>query len=413
MSISTAPDQSTVLATVQDLAHGLLPEVQPFAELVTQGVLDRVPELAPPGFAGAFDAITESCAQMIGGLLSTLAYGFSPRTAEPPLRTRQVYDRLIEAGGDVHTLQRAYRVGHRVIWQRWSAHVCAHVTDPDVRAAVLDLTSDHIFEYLDTASERHVTDDRARLQGARPAVSPAELVSRMLDGGEEPTTAQLGYELRVHHVAVVVTPLGGDALPRRAMEAVLAHAGGRPLVVPAGDGGWWAWVGAHDDADLEALAGRMAGTPSPRVLVGIGDPGFGPEGLRRSHAEALEVVRLLRHAHPPRAGAVRHRDVAHAALLASDPARARGFARHQLAGLATDDETTAMLRDTVRTLFAANSPTAAARELGVHHKTISYRVRQAERLLGRPLAPNRRDIEAALLIEETISCGEPHREPGG
>jgi DNA-binding PucR family transcriptional regulator len=407
----TTLDQNVVLETVQRLAHALLPDVQPFAELVTQGVLERVPELAPPGFENAADAIVESSAQMIGGLLSTLAYGFSPHTAEPPLRTRQVYDRLIDSGGDVHALQRAYRVGHRVIWQRWSSHVCEHVSEPELLRAVLDLTSTHIFEYLDTASESHVVEDRTRRRVPRAPASQADLVARLLESGEEPSTVQLGYELRRHHVAIVITPLGADALSRRSLDAILAHGGGHPLAVPAGDGGWWAWVGGADDGNLEALAERMADTPTPGAVAGIGEPGSGPAGFRRSHAEAVEAVRTSRDVREPRTRAVRHRDIAHAALLTADPARARAFARRQLGGLASDDEATATLRTTVRTLFATNSPTAAARELGVHHQTVAYRVRQAERLLGRPLAPNRRDVEAALLIDATISCGEPDLGP--
>ena len=44
----------------------------------------------------------------------------------------------------------------------------------------------------------------------------------------------------------------------------------------------------------------------------------------------------------------------------------------------------------------------AATALNVHHKTVAYRLAQAETLLGRTLAHDTFDLEAALVVHATL-----------
>ncbi|WP_181784291.1 helix-turn-helix domain-containing protein, partial [Pseudonocardia pini] len=61
------------------------------------------------------------------------------------------------------------------------------------------------------------------------------------------------------------------------------------------------------------------------------------------------------------------------------------------------------LRDTLRALLRhGHNRALAAKALTVHHKTVSYRVAQAEELLGRSLAADTLDLEVALVIDETL-----------
>ena len=68
-----------------------------------------------------------------------------------------------------------------------------------------------------------------------------------------------------------------------------------------------------------------------------------------------------------------------------------------LAGLATDDEHHARLRDTLLAfLRSGGSYKTTAERLVLHKNTVQYRVRKAEESLGRPVSENRHDVELAL-----------------
>jgi DNA-binding PucR family transcriptional regulator len=65
--------------------------------------------------------------------------------------------------------------------------------------------------------------------------------------------------------------------------------------------------------------------------------------------------------------------------------------------LAADDDFTSRLAMTLATyLREMRSRTQAAARLGVHPNTVSYRVRQAEELLGRDLQCDFLDLQVAL-----------------
>ena len=82
---------------------------------------------------------------------------------------------------------------------------------------------------------------------------------------------------------------------------------------------------------------------------------------------------------------------------------ARDFARAELGLLADDGERTETLRRTVQTYFASgNSAAAAAASLGIAERTVTYRLRRAEELVGRPLSTRRAEIEAALRLHRVL-----------
>jgi len=57
------------------------------------------------------------------------------------------------------------------------------------------------------------------------------------------------------------------------------------------------------------------------------------------------------------------------------------------------------LRTTLRVYFACHESKASASvRLGIHEKTVAYRLRRATELLGGPIERRRVELEAALLI---------------
>jgi PucR C-terminal helix-turn-helix domain/GGDEF-like domain len=397
---------------VRRVARALLPRALHISAQVTERVLQVVPELAPAGATDAVRAVRESTDQNIGAMVSTLAFGITPSSIEPPSGTQDLLRNLIAGGGNVTHLLRAYRVGHELLWRIWSEHART-ATDPAVDIhAVLRVSSAHLFDYIDRACQRIVEEHPAPLGSAGAGLATStgltsrpETVRRLL--GSDPVdlagaTATLGYDLGRHHVALMVAPLLGPADVRRELERLVEVAGVPALAVPSGEGTWWGWLGwtaAPSDTELA----RLAATPVTGVLVGMGEPDRGRDGFRRSQAQAREAERAARLAERPAPTVVRHRDVEIAALLCGDPERARLLAAQRLGPLADRDETGARLRATLRALLAHGhnrGHTAAA--LNVHHKTVSYRIAQAEELLGRTLSSDTFDLETALLIDRTL-----------
>lgn len=395
---------------VRRLARELLPRALEIASQVTERVLEVVPELAPAGTPGAVAVVDESTDQNIGAMLSTLAFGVTPTTIEPPAGTQDLLDNLTGGGGNVTHLLRAYRVGHQLLWRLWSDHVHAQIRDPALLPAVLAISSAHLFDFIDRACERIV--ESAPLPGAVQAGTGTlgdrhEVVRRLL--GSDPVdlgaaSASLGYDLTQHHVALLVTPLAEVADVRRELDRLLAAApvGAFALPTGSGQGSWWAWLGFVGAPATDELA-AIAGTELTAVLVGMGEPGQGREGFRRSLAQAREADRVGRLTQRPHSEVVRHRDVEIAAILCADPERARALAEARLGALARRDETGQRLRATVRALLAnGHNRGQAASALHVHHKTVAYRLNQAEELLGRPLTDDSFGLETALVIDRTL-----------
>ena len=139
---------------VRRLARDLLPRALAISSQVTERVLQVVPELAPAGAPNAVALVQESTDQNIGAMLSTLAFGVTPTSIEPPAGTQELLDNLTAAGGNVTDLLRAYRVGHQLLWRLWSEHVYAEIRQPELLPAVLRISSAHLFDFIDQACQR-------------------------------------------------------------------------------------------------------------------------------------------------------------------------------------------------------------------------------------------------------------------
>jgi DNA-binding PucR family transcriptional regulator len=140
---------------------------------------------------------------------------------------------------------------------------------------------------------------------------------------------------------------------------------------------------------------------------------------------AAESVALAARSLAPRV--VTFTEVAPVAMMLGSPDLLRGWVRSTLAGLATDDEHHARLRETLL-VFLQNggSYKATAEQLVLHKNTVQYRIRKAEESLGRPVSENRRDVELALQagywlglavlrpgVAPATADHEPHASPCG
>ena len=96
-------------------------------------------------------------------------------------------------------------------------------------------------------------------------------------------------------------------------------------------------------------------------------------------------------------------EVAPVAMMLGSADLLRGWVRSTLAGLATDDEHHARLRETLLVfLQSGGSYKATAERLVLHKNTVQYRIRRAEESLGLRVGENRHDVELALRASQWL-----------
>lgn len=401
-------DDEQVAECLRKTALEVLPLANGISDVVLQRILEKVPELAPQHTPEEIEVLRVAVEQNVGGILAMLSFGIEADLIEPLVGTVALLKQTAEDGGDVTTVLRGYRVGHARLWQAWAAEAEARISDPVLLNRVLALSSNNMFAFIDSACERLVELSRDLFGSLAVAGGLSGRDVLDLLRGDEPVDLteagrSLGYEVRDHHVALVAVPLRPDADARAAVRQVAEAAGGCALLTRAtGDGSWWAWLGWPSAPGPEVID-AVAGAEVRDVLIGLGEPGQGREGFRRSHLQAVEAERISRTARSPFGGVVRHRDIEVAAVLCADPERARRFAEGRLGALARRDEATSRVRATLRAYLANGRNLARTAEaLHVHHKTVSYRLARASELIGRSVVDLPYDLEAALIIDRTL-----------
>lgn len=294
---------------------------------------------------------------------------------------------------------------------------CADLLDPAQAAEVTRTLSgvlvaevQHILLTLAEQAER----ERRGWSGSA-AAHHQELVLDILDGADidaPQAFLRLGYDLSRSHLALVVWrddwDAHGTADLASAATALLRGAGCSSLLtVPVGGSSLWAWgarTRGHPQSPRQLRDAAWSHGQAPGVHVAAGLPGEGIEGFRTSHRQAGETAGLIRAAGPG-AGGLRppydYADLELAVLLRSRPDLSAGFVRRALGPLAGDDM--ADLRATVKSyLDLERSMSAVAERLHIAKSSVAYRIRKAERLLGRPVQEDRLRLHSALLLFDIL-----------
>ena len=342
----------------------------------------QVPELwvtDDPAFDDAVLRSTRDSTEMMIGMLSRPA---------PPPRSLVAGGRLeaslaAQYGAPLGALLRTYRLGQQALVEHFlDAIERRAVEDPRQAMDQLRAATRVVYSYTDAVMPlvaREYEDERARLE-AWPELRRLRLVQQALAGDQ---SRRLDYDLTGKHVALVAP---GDAT------AAVDDLDVESLAVMTADGRTWAWLRTDRLADASERL-RAAGIDAPS---GLG----GPAGFRDAHRQALLAERIAR---TRRARLLDLRGAVLEALALGDGQTARAVAHTELGPLAGSER----LRATLTAWFdARESPTRAAQALGVAPRTVSYRLRRAEALLGHPIAERRAELEAALRIERLFAAGD-------
>lgn len=351
----------------------------------------------PEYFAGNDQAIVqlaiESTADWLYGMASGFAHGCRLPEAPPAIALKEAL-LTAQMGIPWRAVEKTIWVGYREILDRLFTHIQEQALPRGEELALIRASHRYITTYCSELSARlaHVHEmerDRVVRRGEHRRI---EVVKALLNGRDVSGEA-LGYSLDGEHWAVVAS--GSE--PEDALSDLARTLGCPALVTPGVDGTMWGWLGGSPATARRALAGWE---PPAGAQVAFGTIDRGRDGFVRSHSEALEAYRVARLSGAP----MTHYDgVAIEAFALRDERVARAFVIDELGTLADDDERAAQLRETLRAYFAVgNNGSAAAATLGVHERTVSYRLNSIEDVLPNGIARRRGELMVALRLHELL-----------
>jgi hypothetical protein len=393
-------------------------------EDVYQVILREIPQLRDDKpvlalLASSVHSNVETC-------LQAMQHQIDLGDVQAPATAMEYARRQAQRGTPLTVLLRSYRLGH-ACFSGWLLRELARQADDAqmITAATLGM-SEIVAGYVDQTSEEIVaayTRERENWLRNRSAARAAR-IRGLLSGARievRAAEATLGYRLRQYHVGVVCWTADAaasvDNITRldRAIREVAGQAGcsGDPLFLPRDESSAWAWLplGIRDRFDCGSAG--TAGVDGD-VHFAFGDAERGTAGFRVTHQQAVAAQAVALAAGSPAPRVVAFGEVAPVAMMLGSAELLRAWVLSTLAGLATDDEHHARLRDTLLVfLQAGGSYKATSEQLMLHKNTVQYRIRKAQESLGRPVGDNRHDVELALQASQWLGSAVLQRAAAG
>ena len=400
-------DRSPVAELMAGVAAAVTRRAAAVSEDVYQVILREIPELRDDKPVLAL--LASSVGSNVDTCLQIMQYQIDLADVQAPAAAVEYARRLAQRGRPLTALLRAYRLGH-TCFSDWLLKELARQTH-DARmltAATLGM-SEVVAGYIDQTSEEIVgayTRERENWLRNRSAARAAR-IRELLSGQRvnvSATEATLGYRLCQYHLGLVCW--AGDATAAvdniTRLEHAIAHVAeklacsGDPLFLPRDESSAWAWLplGFHDTFDA---AGVAAAGVDGDIHFAFGDVAKDTAGFRLTHQQAMAAKDVALAAGSPTPRSVAFGEVAPVAMMLGAGDLLRAWVLGTLAGLATDDEHHARLRDTLLVfLQTGGSYKTTAERLTLHKNTVQYRIHKAEESLGRAVGENQHDVELAL-----------------
>jgi len=386
-------------ALLREVAQEMLADLEQLADQINARVLQQHPALGADGDAAGLNALRRSTTANVGAL-STLAFGVPPGSVGPPDGALDLVDRLACRLNGLPLLLRAYRLGAAETWQLLVVRLGARAPDVATMTRTVAISTAHLHAYVDHVSECFVARWWQINRDLAHDGRRRETALRALLCGEEVDPAVLDHPLERHHFAVAVRAV--DAGLRSTARRVLGEirerfAGAATIDLEDADGVILQWCSSTSRPTPRRLEHVLTAV-KPNLHLVVSDVGHGRAGFLLAAQQARETLGALRRLRPD-GGAATYRQLALSSTLLADPARAHRFAVAVLGPLAGDNTEAQRLRDTLRIYFTCQeSKAATSQRLGIHEKTVAYRLRKAAELLGAPVEAQRMELEAALLV---------------
>jgi DNA-binding PucR family transcriptional regulator len=407
---SMASQETQVAQLVASVGAALNADLAGLTLLIHRRLSTEIEELK--GDERILQLLASSIEGNVDTILHMFQHGIDIERVEPPSAALEYSRRLAERGVPVNALVRAYRLGQDTLLQRSLGEVRRQSDAPDVASLAVQRIVEITFMYIDWMSQRVVTayeSERERWLQNRSAVRAARTRDLLAGKSVDMAAAEaaLGYRLEQCHLGIVAWMRTGapgeDQDQLSPLERFVLRLGerfscpARPLFVPYDNSSAWAWLPIGRRVAIDPGLIRQAAGSGGRIMVAVGEPAHGVDGFRITHTQAVQTqaVALLGEADAPQVSMFRQVGVA--ALLSADVEAARAWVSQILGRLATDDDHSARLRETLRVFLATGgSYTASAAQLAMHKNSVKYRVEKAEQERGRPIRGDRLDVELAL-----------------
>lgn len=368
-------------------------------EIHARAHVEQMMREVPEYFAGNDQAIVqlaiESTADWLQGMSSGFLHGCQVPEAPPAIALKEAL-LTAQMGIPWRAVEKTIWVGYREILDRLFTHIQDAALPRAEEQALIRASHRFITTYCSELSSRlaHVHEmerDRCVRRGEHRRI---EVVKALLNG-RDVSGGALGYSLDGEHCAVVAA--GADR--EDALNDLARTLGCALLVTPGVDGSAWGWLGGRPTV-TPTQRGLAGWEPPAGTQIAFGTIDRGRDGFVRSHAEALEAHRVAR-----RSGAAvtYYASVAIEAFALRDERVAKAFVVEELGTLADEGERAAQLRETLRAYFAVgNNGSAAAATLGVHERTVSYRLNSIEEALPSEIGRRRGELTLALRLHELL-----------
>jgi hypothetical protein len=416
-------DGATVAELTASVAAAVSRQAAAVSGNVYEVILREIPELRDD--QAVLSLLASSVHSNVGTCLQIMQHRIDLADVAAPSAAVEYARRRAQRGTSLTALLRAYRLGH-TCFSDWLLRELARQTDDAqlLTAATLGM-SQVVAGYVDQTSEEIVaeyTRERENWLRNRSAARGAR-IRALLSGKRINVSAAeaiLGYRLRQYHVGLVCwagdATAAADTVTR--LEHAIGHVAGKaacsgdPVFLPRDERSAWAWLPLGIRDTFDAAAASTAGVDGD-IHFAFGDVARGTAGFRLTHQQAIaaQTVALAAGSAPPRS--VAFGEVAPVAMMLASPDLLRAWVLATLAGLATDDEHHARLRDTLLVfLQTGGSYKTTAERLMLHKNTVQYRIRKAGESLGRPVSDNQHDVQLALRATHWLGSSvlQPARE---
>ena len=390
------------VSEVRPIIDSFLERLDEVANRCTEAIAASVPSYGRGGeplMHDVHDAVRGNVATLAG----VLSEGRDPRRDELDAIER-VGARRAESGIPLDDVLHAYRTVSRVCWDVL-AEECRDY-EGDALEAAIELAQS-ILRYTDQISTS-VAEAYARAQRAivrEQEGARREFLADLLHGTDASPEEMLrrahtfGYDLSLSYIALVgVGPdphAHNEAAVSAAAVAVASTVSADPIVLQKGDQ-TIALLPAEPFADEIMIPEKLVAELGSGWRFGLGGPEPGLEGVRRAYLEAREALEVgLALALDD--VVYRFDDLLLYHFLRSEPALVDRFVDKTLGPLiAYDDRRKGELVKTIEAYFRCDgSVKLAGEKLFAHPHTVTYRLKQVERLTGWSL----RDPEDKLRLQ--------------
>ncbi|MGW0632481.1 PucR family transcriptional regulator [Streptomyces sp. NPDC002758] len=405
------PEAAKLLSVVAENVGVSVSEV---SRDVVESVTSEVPEVR--GDTTVIKILQASCAENVTTLLHIFENDISLDNVEAPAAAFEYARRLAQRDIPLSAMVRAYRIGHWRFLQWCLDELDRQCADYELSSATHRRMLRLTFGYIDRVTEQVAVvyqrerDNWLLSQLATRAARVRELLAEK-DVDLNWSEPALGYRLRQNHLGLVTwlpaSADGGAGLAQ--LDRITTEIAGkldcpaRPLFVPRDAVLSWAWLplGSHSHVSWEQVS-NVVERSNPSVHACAGSVGYGIEGFRSTHRQALRTQELAAAAsQTPQFTCFS--TVAPIALMATNVDDMRAWVWGVLGPLAVDDESSARLRETAQIFLDSGcSYTATASAQILHKNTVQYRIRKAEEIMGHPIQKGHTDLEIALRAVEYL-----------